>query len=503
MNIPDNMIFKRMPSAEQAKTGARDDAPADGEDGFIEILEDLPLKVEAGDAGRDDPHAARLKTGKVRLILAADHRERHTGEDDPADANADAGPPSAGTHAGAPSAGAQAGVPHAGAEAGQPPAAAAVLQMLSSASGFALHRALRPTAAAPSGDREIDPRVAAQAQAAPVPPEADADGGDALTALSRMRFSVMGGETHFAPVTAHAASPGAAQTGRKIATQSAGEGQAPSLGAPSDPGSIDDASLLLSRRRPADAQPASQQEDAPPRLHATAAPRPPQPETRAINLQPEAGANLQSGKAAEAAADPAPSAPDGLPASQLGRIASAIADDGLDLASSQPASAGQTPGAATSAQATAGPVRTLNLQLDPAGLGTVRIDLRLSHGELSVTLRASRDDTAKMLERDKHTLIDMLRASGHDADRLAIHTAHADAGTMQQDSQQSTGRGGAQAWAGGQGAAGQGTGSGAEQGRPSPQQQQSPEWGRRQLQQGAEGNAQSSGEGGRGRDLYV
>ncbi|MEE7489164.1 flagellar hook-length control protein FliK [Methylobacterium oryzae] len=56
-----------------------------------------------------------------------------------------------------------------------------------------------------------------------------------------------------------------------------------------------------------------------------------------------------------------------------------------------------------------GPLRVLKIQLRPEDLGTVTVELRLTNGQLETHLRASRPETAAMLQRDSAILTDLLK----------------------------------------------------------------------------------------------
>lgn len=58
------------------------------------------------------------------------------------------------------------------------------------------------------------------------------------------------------------------------------------------------------------------------------------------------------------------------------------------------------------------PVRSIQLQLNPAELGTVNIRLQSVEGELRITIKAESEETARMLSRDSETIRSALRAAG-------------------------------------------------------------------------------------------
>ena len=58
------------------------------------------------------------------------------------------------------------------------------------------------------------------------------------------------------------------------------------------------------------------------------------------------------------------------------------------------------------------PMRSMQLQLNPAELGTVNIRLHSVDGQLHVAIRAESDKTAEMLSRDSEAIRSALRAAG-------------------------------------------------------------------------------------------
>lgn len=99
-----------------------------------------------------------------------------------------------------------------------------------------------------------------------------------------------------------------------------------------------------------------------------------------------------------------------LPAPQLQRIA-----DMIGAAAAEPALL-PTPTAP-------GPVRTMTIELHPSELGVVTVKLRLVGDELSVSLHASRPQTARLLKREEGSLSRLLAADGHRVEIAGIETA--------------------------------------------------------------------------------
>ncbi|WP_026190580.1 flagellar hook-length control protein FliK [Methylobacterium sp. WSM2598] len=71
----------------------------------------------------------------------------------------------------------------------------------------------------------------------------------------------------------------------------------------------------------------------------------------------------------------------------------------------------------------AGPLRILTLQLRPADLGSVTVTMRLRDGQLDMSLKTSRAETAEMLRKDADLLAGLLREAGYRPDSIGIQAA--------------------------------------------------------------------------------
>lgn len=101
----------------------------------------------------------------------------------------------------------------------------------------------------------------------------------------------------------------------------------------------------------------------------------------------------------------------------LRQIGDAIAAEANSMS---PPQQGVASANSATAQSLAGPVRLLQIQLKPDDLGTVNVRMRLSGNGLEIQLRASNPETARMLERDRDALANLLTASGIAADSITI-----------------------------------------------------------------------------------
>ncbi len=149
------------------------------------------------------------------------------------------------------------------------------------------------------------------------------------------------------------------------------------------------------------------------------------------------------------------------PAQQVGeQIATALKD--------MPVDTGRTQGGLT--HKAEGPVlKTLEIQLTPHELGTVKVSLRMVGETVEVTLATSKAQTAELLKQDRQLLDQMLRTTGFKADTITIQAAD-DRGTVTTNASNSSSTQGQQGTNGGafgdqqnQNAPGNGTGGRGEQ----------------------------------------
>ncbi|MCF3932455.1 flagellar hook-length control protein FliK [Acuticoccus sp. M5D2P5] len=74
---------------------------------------------------------------------------------------------------------------------------------------------------------------------------------------------------------------------------------------------------------------------------------------------------------------------------------------------------------------TDGPVRVVEIQLQPASLGTLSVTFRLTPYGLKVTMSANMRDTAQRLQDDRAELVDLIRRAGYGKVDVSIETASA------------------------------------------------------------------------------
>ena len=88
-----------------------------------------------------------------------------------------------------------------------------------------------------------------------------------------------------------------------------------------------------------------------------------------------------------------------------------------------------TTGAAAAANdASAAPVKVLSIKLDPPELGALTIRMSLKQDILHLQIDASRQETARLIERDRDALSGMLRSAGYNFDGLTVQITTGDRG---------------------------------------------------------------------------
>jgi chemotaxis protein MotD len=116
------------------------------------------------------------------------------------------------------------------------------------------------------------------------------------------------------------------------------------------------------------------------------------------------------------------------------------------------------------------PVRVLRIQLQPATLGSLTVQLSLRQNALALRVEASEPRTARLLEADREKLADVLRSAGYEVGALIVQPAAPDraanpAGQTAAMPDPRGGEGGAQAQPGGSQAGARSDGGG-QQGGP-------------------------------------
>jgi flagellar hook-length control protein FliK len=109
----------------------------------------------------------------------------------------------------------------------------------------------------------------------------------------------------------------------------------------------------------------------------------------------------------------------------VAQLADVIASAAGELASqgSNVASSGATANSADAARMA--PVKELDVQLNPASLGALTIQMRLNNGNLSVTIKADKSDTLKLIENERSSITDKLQSLNFSVDSLTVKASDA------------------------------------------------------------------------------
>jgi hypothetical protein len=116
-------------------------------------------------------------------------------------------------------------------------------------------------------------------------------------------------------------------------------------------------------------------------------------------------------------------APSGLPAGQLQRIADAVLASATGKPTSPPLDPALTGNGTSSRPLADGAVRTLVIKLDPPDYGTLTIRIRLSGKAMAVQFHAARSETARLLSDDRDKLSAAIETAGHELDISIVGAA--------------------------------------------------------------------------------
>jgi chemotaxis protein MotD len=103
----------------------------------------------------------------------------------------------------------------------------------------------------------------------------------------------------------------------------------------------------------------------------------------------------------------------------VAQLADVIANVATGLDSQGTAAQSNTTANAPSA-GRAAPVKELDVQLNPASLGTVSIQMRLSKGNLSVTIQADKSDTLKLIENERDAISGKLKSLNFSVESVTV-----------------------------------------------------------------------------------
>jgi flagellar hook-length control protein FliK len=115
----------------------------------------------------------------------------------------------------------------------------------------------------------------------------------------------------------------------------------------------------------------------------------------------------------------------GLLSASVAQLADVVASAAGELASqSNDAAPSGTP-ADSANSARMAPVKELDVQLNPASLGALTIQMRLNNGSLSVTIQADKSDTLKLIENERGSITNKLQSLNFSVDSLTVKASDA------------------------------------------------------------------------------
>jgi chemotaxis protein MotD len=112
------------------------------------------------------------------------------------------------------------------------------------------------------------------------------------------------------------------------------------------------------------------------------------------------------------------STPIGQLADLIGNAASGMAAGGQDAASAVKA-------AGAAGVANMAPIKELDVQLSPANLGSLSIQMRLTNGNLNITIKADKSDTVRLIDSERSSISDKLKSLNFSVETLTIKASDA------------------------------------------------------------------------------
>jgi chemotaxis protein MotD len=145
--------------------------------------------------------------------------------------------------------------------------------------------------------------------------------------------------------------------------------------------------------------------------------------------RPAGPESTSGGQAATVANSAGATSANGVPLVQIGQLADVIASaaSGMDPQTGDapsPAKAGNSVSAASM-----GPVKELDVQLNPASLGALSIQMRLSNGNLNITIKAENSDTLKLIGNERSSISDKLKSLNFSVETITVKALDTSAST--------------------------------------------------------------------------
>ena len=200
-------------------------------------------------------------------------------------------------------------------------------------------------------------------------------------------------------------------------------------------------------------------------------------ESAAAVKEPVAGADVTGAAAGVTQTSLGAISASAFPAVQVSQLADVIANAAQNMGAQDGDGAVSVRTANGTSLASMAPVKELDVQLNPASLGALSIEMRLSNGNLSVTIKADKADTLKLIENERSAISEKLKSLNFSVESLNVKALDATApnsASGEASNSGTTGYGEAQQGHQGQTADGSPNNGrslqgGGEQGKPRPQ----------------------------------
>jgi chemotaxis protein MotD len=119
----------------------------------------------------------------------------------------------------------------------------------------------------------------------------------------------------------------------------------------------------------------------------------------------------------------------GMPSIGLGQLADVIASAAQSLSPQDNDATQSVKTSGTTSPASLAPVKELDVQLHPASLGALSIEMRLSNGNLTVTIKADKADTLKLIDSERSSISDKLKSLNFSVESLNVKALDATVST--------------------------------------------------------------------------
>jgi len=143
---------------------------------------------------------------------------------------------------------------------------------------------------------------------------------------------------------------------------------------------------------------------------------------RPTGAQPTPGGAAATAVDAAGAAQIAPAATsaNGVPLVQIGQLADFVADAASAMDPQSGDASGLAKAGDDSSAASVAPVKELDVQLNPKSLGALSIQMRLSNGNLNITIKAENADTLKLVGNESSAISDKLKSLNFSVESITV-----------------------------------------------------------------------------------